>query len=320
MDRDTIYVNVDPVFNCSLDVFDELIQENQLTKTHGQQASLDPIRSAKGNDIFYGENASDKQRADAFGRTASSAFRMAMLCAVQIPKRIWPKVRSEMNKDKLQFKILPTSDKRDLTEFKLIDKEGDDLKSRAERICAEYDRVFPPSFIKGKMLGEAGASVEFQGVMLVFRYNNDRLTQVIEILTKAAATKQNNSSSIASNVKVTCTCYKYLGGDPDPIKSKQKKLLSKGVEKTKESDEKAAEREQNAQEKKESDEKVAERKQNARETKESDEKVAEREQNARETKESDEKAAERKQNAQETKESDKKAAERKKNSLVCILF
>ena len=96
--------------------------------------------------------------------------------------------------------------------------------------------------------------------MLVFRYNNDRLTQVIEILTKAAVTKQNYPSSIASNVKVTCTCYKYLGGDPDRIKSKQKQLLFKGVEKTKESDEKAAEREQNAQETKESDEKAAERK------------------------------------------------------------
>ena len=78
MDGDSIHVNIDPVFNCSLAVFDELIQENQLTKTHEQQASLDPIRSAKGNDIFGPEKASDAQRANAFGSTASSAFRMAI--------------------------------------------------------------------------------------------------------------------------------------------------------------------------------------------------------------------------------------------------
>ena len=206
MDSDAIYVNIDREFNYSLAVFNDLIQENQLKKTHDQQAWLNPIKSAnsEGDSFFGGKKATLNQRSYQFGRTASSVFRMVMFRAVQIPNeingtRIWPEAANE---NRIQFQVLPPFAGQD--PFQLIrDAKGADLKSRAERIWAEYDRVFPPSFIKSKMLREAGTWVNFENEMLIFRYDNNTLIQVIKIGTKAAAfMEQNNGFPITSKVKV----------------------------------------------------------------------------------------------------------------------
>ena len=209
MEGDLIFVNIDPGFNIALHALKELNDQRRLIVTNVQCSKLeDGVKSNTDGDanmyIFGGANANkstaalEARSASAFGQTASSVFRMVMLDAVQIERRIWPKLSENSdrrNKTALQFKkLLPDEGQK----FKLLGDNQD--KAPARRYWSTYDHAFPRSFIEDKILAaKQNEMVGFSNMMLIFR---NSFTELIEITTTANARKMGRE--VKSYVHVLC--------------------------------------------------------------------------------------------------------------------
>ena len=220
MGGDLIFVNIDPVFNIALHALKELNDQGRLRVTNVQCSKLkDGVKSNTDGDantyIFGGKTATlnGSSSPSAFGRTASSVFRMVMLDAVQIDRGIWPKLDTNSdnrNKDALQFeKLLPDKGQ----EFKLLDDSQG--KAAARQYWSVYDHAFPHFLIESKILeAQQNENVDFRNMMLIFR---NSFTEVIEITTTAKARKID--PEVKCCVNVFCIRREIISDKKNPDKA-----------------------------------------------------------------------------------------------------
>ena len=216
MEGDLMFLNLDPVFNIALLALKELNDQDRLTVTNYQRSTLrGGIKSNATNDanqyVFGGIGATPNARAAAFGKTASSVFRMVMLDAVQIPRSIWPKPGKparRRNRATLVFRnLFPKIE--DAREFRLVGNAAN--RDLARPYWSKYDQIFPHFLIKDKILNaEQGETVNFRNTMLIFRNN---LTEVIEIKTNASAREEEHT--IRSIVHVICVRRAIIDGEDE---------------------------------------------------------------------------------------------------------
>lgn len=163
MEGDIIFVNIDPNYNFALEKLNSL----GTTVTNEQTSKLEVVQSDSldNGSIFafggkLGSKKTPKQRASAFGRTASVVFRMVMLKAVQIDEAHWPKVGKrtmERNRSAMEFQVTRSPDGN---AFMLLGN-NDNVNNRkciARKYWGQYDRVFPHFLIEDEVLENKGRS------------------------------------------------------------------------------------------------------------------------------------------------------------------
>lgn len=232
MEREQIFVNVDPGQNYSLTLFNTLRDEGYLSEPHVHTSRLAAIQSNAPNDNhrfrFGGNGGTPKARASAFGKTASAVFRMVMLHAVGVTPSLWPKIgkRSEKrNKNVLQTQ-------NNAATFNLI-QEFNNQEEAVERYNAAFDRVFPHYLIRNEVLHNQNHVVRFKNEMVIFRrdpnnpnyFNNNRCNKIIKITTEARAKMFSGnlpqdhrngweSREFYCKVEVTCECFDLIRRPP----------------------------------------------------------------------------------------------------------
>ena len=213
MEGDMIFVNTDSNYTSA----SERIESLSPNVTHRQSSTLKVVQSNCEDDrsIFafggrLGNRKTPKQRASAFGRTASAVFRMVMLQAVQIDERHWPNLgqnTKRRNKQKMNFEVTQSPDNH---AFTLLgnNENVNNTKDNARKYWCHYDMMFPHFFIENEVLKNKGREVVFKKTMLILR-NFEEVYQAIEITTKAWATMYPRgwkTGEFYSCVEVSCTC------------------------------------------------------------------------------------------------------------------
>jgi len=200
---EAIYLQTDRTFNLVQDAIAELRRERRLDQGIRQGARICRIERALNEEEEEEdeEEEQEQQQEDPrytwrsindFARTASACFRMAMMEAMGIDRKYWPRINS-FQQNTREGNMIPADIQFHLTEN----------RREAKRYSSKYKMLYESNDIIQKYRDTAArANVPLDSVMVIFRNN---FTEMIKITTAVHLQKGVDNDRVHhASVRVLC--------------------------------------------------------------------------------------------------------------------